>query len=484
MKKKLIFGVTMLLATVYCSSVMAYSDGNGSEESPFQISSKADYQQFTDKVNKEGKSYEGVYFLLTCDLTDVTTAIGGSKWGGTFSGIFDGGGHKITANIKPDYGSGAGILGGIFGDIQGATIKNLTVSGKISGTAAGGICAGGSGNISNCYNSAEISGATIGGICGSFSGSITNCHNSGEVSLADIFKATGIGVAGGICGDLLFRGLTDEYNITYCSNLGKVTGAIAGGICGKSRFFGGKYNITYCSNRGEVLGAIAGGICGQINGETSFSMESRLSISNCRNMGAIWVTHTGKKSSRPDDDGIAFSGGIAGMLIASTEAEINNCYNTGGINSTGAKIVSGGICGYFSNQSGSISNCYNAGNIAGEGIQDDVSNAVVGGIAGINGNTIKNCFAITLNATYKTTKSSAGRIAGSNKSKIENCHAATDMLLNGKTVSSSDPTSNDGQDQASSDTFGNKEWIEKNLGWNFEIWKPGNSASPYPTIEY
>jgi hypothetical protein len=467
MKKRIIYGVMILLATVYCSGVMAYSGGNGSEESPFLISSPADFQQLTDKVNKEYKNYAGVYFLLTCDLTRVTTIIGDEM---PFSGIFDGGGHKITANIKSRSSAG------IFGKVRGATIKNLSVSGNISGGYAGGIFGEGVANVSNCYNSAQIQGFA-GGICGMFidenqiGGSITNCHNSGDISGHFI---------GGICGYFKIRISypSEDYNysINYCSNSGKVSGDIVGGgICGELTGEVGDYN--------------------PIRGQVNFIL--RIGISNCYNTGD--VTISGAAGFREQT---AYSGGIAGNFnLYKGEAEINNCYNSGAIDTpSGAEIASGGIVGIFKNPSGKINNCYNVGNITGKGIQDEACSSIVGSICGLNGNIIKNCFAVNTEIKCNTTKSSTGRIVGSSSDndgfgkglvavpvisgerKIENCHALSSMTVNGKTRSSSASDSNDGQDQDVS-VFKDAEWIKKNLGWDFEIWSLGNSEFPYPTIE-
>ena len=185
----------------------AYSGGDGSEQSPFLISSKADMEALATTV-ENGETYENAYFLLTRNLTganDTITTVIGKSYTLYFSGIFDGGKHEIAVDDK-----------GVFGYIKNATIKNLGVSGCIKsysyGTTynfyAGAICGSAySSDIINCYNQADISvkvkdrwmeNSYVGGICGESAngGNIINCYNSGSISGSGSFSTVG-----GVCGD-------------------------------------------------------------------------------------------------------------------------------------------------------------------------------------------------------------------------------------------------------------------------------------------
>ena len=167
--KKIILTTIIALLTA-TGSFAQYSGGDGSESNPYLISSNADMETLAANVNG-GYSYSGIHFLLTQNLTGITTAIGNAN---PFSGIFDGGGHVIDASI-----STSNDYGGIFGCIRNATIKNLGHSGSISSSAfSGGICGFASlSTISNCYSLGEtISGPYSGGICGfADRGEIINC---------------------------------------------------------------------------------------------------------------------------------------------------------------------------------------------------------------------------------------------------------------------------------------------------------------------
>ncbi len=243
MKKNVLIIIFSLL--VLQLSGQTYSGGSGTENDPYLISSKADMETLAVTVNGityagGGKNYSGVYFLLTCNITDITTIIGNRSFGFSyFSGIFNGGGHKITANIN----SNNNYVLGLFGYLKNATIKNLGISGTITGTASnvGGIC-GIAENltvISNCYNEANISSTCtftnldsaplnvrVGGICGGSGTSvsdnvtITDCYNTGNISSIGTTIYSTVypnGIAGGICG------MVSGYSMNRCYNVGNIT---------------------------------------------------------------------------------------------------------------------------------------------------------------------------------------------------------------------------------------------------------------------
>ena len=100
--------------------------GAGTEAVPFIISSEADWNLLADKVNS-GYTYSGKYFRLATDIS-ITTMVGNST-DNSFRGTFDGDGHTLTINYNTtsDYTAP-------FRYIQGATFKNLKVTGNITTT--------------------------------------------------------------------------------------------------------------------------------------------------------------------------------------------------------------------------------------------------------------------------------------------------------------------------------------------------------------
>jgi hypothetical protein len=198
---KIIKNKCILIAGLFCCISLAaqnYSGGNGTENSPYLISSKTDMESLATSVNN-GYSYFGKYFLLTIDLKDITTIVGITPVGTTekfFSGIFNGDGHNVEINIT-DISRLNGSIG-LFGTIKNAEIKNLSVSGSIllgshatpalRGYSYAGICGRAVNSIiTDCYNTTDISiynmtDLNVGGICGLVENTmIINCYNTGNL---------------------------------------------------------------------------------------------------------------------------------------------------------------------------------------------------------------------------------------------------------------------------------------------------------------
>lgn len=211
-------------------------------------------------------------FILTADitLTGDWTPIGKSGTYTAFKGIFDGDGHTISGmsvsgSINANYG--------LFGYVDGGTIKNLTVEGTITITVNG----------SSSYG--------IGGIVGNFagtSGTIENCVSNVTI--------TGGQNAGGIAGYVSGGYSSATKAIRSCANLGSITtnSNNAGGIVGYTY---GQVTIDSCYNRGNITSGNlrAGGITAYLN-------SSYATVQNCYSTGTITATNNkaaivGNKSS-------------------------------------------------------------------------------------------------------------------------------------------------------------------------------------------
>ena len=151
------------------------------------IGSAAEWSEFCAAVNG-GHDYSGVEVRLTDDIPEVSDIAGTSS--NCFRGTFDGQGYTITFSKT--------VLDNTqytapFGFIDGATIKNLKVTGTVTsnGRFAGGVVAyaKGSSSVTNCINSTVItstaSGTSNGGIVGMVGGAgtltITGCVFNGEM---------------------------------------------------------------------------------------------------------------------------------------------------------------------------------------------------------------------------------------------------------------------------------------------------------------
>ena len=161
--------------------------GSGTELDPYLISSKADLTQLAHFVNG-GNNYSGCYFRQTKDIGvndgAFTEMIGNPTT--RFAGNYDGNGKRLNVNI-----SGTGDNVAPFRNIEGATIKNLWVTGSVSGMFS---CAGLVGHtagstVQNCRvstaidaNSADRAGGIIGQTVNNTTNGLTGCCFDGSVS--------------------------------------------------------------------------------------------------------------------------------------------------------------------------------------------------------------------------------------------------------------------------------------------------------------
>lgn len=138
--------LAVLTSTVLKAQSPTYSGGDGSEGSPFQISSISDWNTFAQAVT-DGTDYSGKYFILTANITiTVNNTASSDQMVGTwtdedhynaFSGTFNGNCKTITFNVGTEgipYDSGTArkpIPRAPFCVIKGATINNLYVKGMI-----------------------------------------------------------------------------------------------------------------------------------------------------------------------------------------------------------------------------------------------------------------------------------------------------------------------------------------------------------------
>ena len=169
------------------------TQGTGTEEDPYLISSADDWNKFAHNVTY-GRNYSGQYVKLTNDIS-VTTMAGGYQADDNyqpFSGTFDGDGHTLTLNV-----SNQSRFAAPFKCVSGATIKNLRTAGTINGgnNADGKLLAGivgvsfGNTTITGCVSSVTLTtafgtdAALAGLVAGTKGGSLTieGCVFDGEM---------------------------------------------------------------------------------------------------------------------------------------------------------------------------------------------------------------------------------------------------------------------------------------------------------------
>ena len=173
-----------------------------------------------------------------------------------FSAIFDGQENEIR-NI---YINTNNKYSGLFGYTQNAVIKNIGLSGEITGTRFVG-------GIIGKANSTEIS----------------NCYNEGNINEID---TDGYGYVGGIAG------YTDNLFIEKCYNKGMIktnTGNAAGIVAYLSDNNNSKFEGMY--NEGDIIGYYySGGLFAYVSG------GEKIELSNCYNTGNISAKSTCRRS--------------------------------------------------------------------------------------------------------------------------------------------------------------------------------------------
>lgn len=178
------YAVTALLFLLLTQGAWAWP-GSGTSSDPYLIASVADWNTLATNVNN-GTNYSGKYFRLTADIS-VTTMVGDSE-DHSFRGTFDGYGHTLTINYSNNSDFTAP-----FRYIQGATFKNLRVTGSITTTmnlAAGiaGLNTGSTATFEQCVTDVAITSSSntiVGWGSYDYHGGFLARSNSANVNLTD-----------------------------------------------------------------------------------------------------------------------------------------------------------------------------------------------------------------------------------------------------------------------------------------------------------
>lgn len=267
--------------------------GEGTEASPYQISTVDDWLLLADEAQNE--DFAGTHFILMNDLdfSGVTFKMAGDGQPvqyrpRTFRGCFDGNGRTID-NVTSE---NANIYGyaGIFGLVgSGGVIKNLISGG--GNIFTGTMCVGG---IAGELRSAEV----------------INCTSYATVVAAKTTSVDGR-YAGGIVGSV------GNGNVKDCRNYGSVTASSdAGGIVGRSQFG----SITNSLNFAQVT---ADEYCGGILGDHNYTSISNNYYAGDCNVGGIDGSDATAQAMR----GYAISGGDEVTVELIEDAAVGVAYN-------------------------------------------------------------------------------------------------------------------------------------------------------------
>lgn len=288
--------------------------GEGTETTPYLISSKEDLIALSDITTRVKQYFPGTYFRMTddIDLAYDPRFVGiASDYDATckFAGVFDGDGHTVSrmllnhvvwkeepaegkVGVPDDNASMYNGMKGFIGKLAPeAVLRNLSIAAdsRLMFWARSGAFVGvNEGLVENCRNYADVTciSTTPGGIVGeNRKGTIANCYNEGNIT-------SGYNTAGGITASNagVVRGCANAGDVTVRSissfqTPDKTTFATAGGIAGEST--GSIYED--CINYGSVstVNHTAGGITGTLPAVSSATAVGRNSLRNVINVGTV-----------------------------------------------------------------------------------------------------------------------------------------------------------------------------------------------------
>lgn len=278
-----------------------FSGGDGTEENPFQVRIAQHLENVSYNLN--------AHYIQVDDIAGEFTRLSDS--GNRFTGTYDGQGFTISGLDIDDSSFGSGGHQGLFGYIDGATLKNIHLieSTIIRFRPPAGLLVGHSENstISGCSAVGSIQptdtiGADAGGLIGTISGGIvTDSWSDVEMTVSNRY-------IGGFVGRVLGGAVIERcYALGYVTN--NRTGLLhTGGFVG--RLDGGTINDCYA--RGNVIGTRSLRYLGGFIGEPWIG-----NINRCYSTGIV----------RCDDENIELNNEVGGFAGRDRPAvPMVNCY--------------------------------------------------------------------------------------------------------------------------------------------------------------
>lgn len=389
--KKLLTSVAMFLCSLTTFADGFTGSGSGTETDPYIIIDPIQLNQLRNFLNQEG-----VYFKLLADI-DLTEFLENENpsqgWQpvGTsstpFKGVLDGNGKSIVG-LWIDRKNEDNV--GLFGNMVGGKVKNLTLSGNlVRGKNNVGFLAGLGGDIEDCTFIGNVYGDSYVGGCVGQGGSYINILSNVNVEGSDNYVGgitgqngtfqdckvinsyiKGKDFVGGLCGENINQVLSSYAysNIEGFNYVGGIVGCTTSssniinhsGFCGKieanSKVGGIAGEYTHGSHHdkytyqpeatlinsyaiGDIIcsGDFVGGLVGYTDADKyeTGSLKNRYYVYNVNKIAYCYYSGNLK--------GLQNIGGIVGYKVGGS---IESCYSNGNI--SGAKNV-GGICGSMSN---------------------------------------------------------------------------------------------------------------------------------------
>ncbi len=393
--------------------------GDGTEVSPYLISSASDWNNLADYINSVSNGFEGKFLKLTADISfdnnfqplfikDVDYLLGTLDGDGhTVSGVsmtttdrYQGPVSKIgttgvmkNITFEGDFSSKfaytGGVTGKVFGRLSNVTSKvNVTISTGSGVSAFGSLYTGAV--LEDVVNKGTITGPStyIAGIAADAQPGVTftRCGNEGHI--VSVYKGTSTSTAqsiGGIVGATGPNVFTGCYNKGTIGLLTPATSYGVGGLIGTANSDAGipeGLRMTDCYNEADITaGWLIGGLVANVN--ASVAVPNPIVLTNCYNTGDLTSMATTSKTSTS----------VAGLIaLFSPGTKVTGCWNSGNITQGAKSTYAAGLVGYYKvaptkDQPMTISDCYNTGTI------NAVGNQGAGIIAYIhNYTTVSDCY--------------------------------------------------------------------------------------------
>lgn len=256
--------------------------GEGTEDAPYRITGIGSLMGLSQAV-ASGEDFDDTYFVLTQDIDLGDLNVNSGNWNPigwyqnesecsadvihTFRGHFEGGGNTISGLKIVDPSRTLKNIG-LFGVIDGGSVRNLTVEAEeLVGEANVAVLAGAirgdaviadvtvSGMVRSAANAGGIAGEAVGGAGPAV---LENCRAEGIV----VYSSGTESYVGGIVGDLQDACLVDSTAITQDGDYNRIYGkGYVGGIVGrmkKAQLYNVYVNGTVGGNGSRAAGGIVG----------------------------------------------------------------------------------------------------------------------------------------------------------------------------------------------------------------------------------
>lgn len=328
------------------------------KETKINITTAAELVAFANRVNaQDGAETMEVYLDKDIDMSSESnwTPIGNGTFSGSavagasFKGTFYGQNHTVKG-LKMSIGSDAesGAVTGLFGILQGATVKDVTVGegSTVTSSSAELACAGGiagavvNSTVEHCFNYAafNISGGKdnisqrFGGIAGSLYSDgetlskISNCTNYGKFSSVNTVNTKNGGTAfseGGVVGFAESANSALRVRITSCDNYGEMN-VQASRNAGVVATLNKNATAEKCTNYANITNTDTKASNTRVAGVVS-GMGSQTSVLNCVNKGNITFAVAGNTTQ-------GYAGGVVGQTNDNSNV-VSYCENYGSVRS-------------------------------------------------------------------------------------------------------------------------------------------------------